>query len=295
VRVGITGSSGFLGTAIADDLARHGHDVVRFVRSHASAPDQRRWDGTHLAPDQLHDLEAVVHLSGAGLGEKRWSPSYKKEIRDSRVLSTAAVARAVAHSHNEVRVLVSASAAGYYGDTGEELVGEWSPPGSGFLAEVCRDWEAATAPAESHARVVHLRTGVVLGKGGGALGRQVPLFKAGLGAPLGSGRQWLSWISLTDHAAAVRHVLTTDDVTGPVNLVAPEPVTNRDFTKALGPVLHRPTWPVGVPRQVLHLVLGEFADDVLASFRIAPTVLERTHFAYSHPDLPSALQAAVAG
>ncbi len=293
MRVGITGSSGFLGKATAHDLAWHGHDVVRFVRRPVTAPDERSWDGTHLAPEQLHDLEAVVHLSGAGVGDKRWTPAYKKEIRDSRVLSTAAVARAVAHSHNEVRVLITASGSGYYGDTGEALVDETSPPGTGFLADVCQEWEAATAPAEAHARVVHLRSGIVLGKGGGALGRQVPLFKAGLGAPLASGRQWMSWISLSDHAGAVRHLLTTDDVSGPVNLVAPNAVTNHDFTKVLGRALHRPTWPIGVPRQVLHLVLGEFADDVLTGARVAPTVLTRTHFSWTHPDLPSALRAAV--
>lgn len=294
MRVGVTGASGFLGQAIVRDLTVHGHEVVRFVRGTVAGPDERGWDGTHLAPDLLHDLDAMVHLSGAGVGDKRWSPAYKKVIRDSRVVSTQAVARAVAHAHAQVKVLLSASASGYYGDTGDRLVDETSSAGSGFLADVCRQWEAATAPADDLARVVHLRTGVVLGRSG-ALGKQVPIFRAGLGAPLGSGRQWLSWISAQDHAAAVRHLLTAEGVSGPVNLVSPNPVTNRDFTKVLGRELHRPTWPVGVPAPVLRLVLGEFSQEVLASQRLAPTVLGASHFAFAHPDLPSALRASLAG
>lgn len=293
MRVGITGASGFLGRALARDLATHGHEVVRFVRGAVATPDERGWDGAHLPPDLLQDLEAVVHLSGAGVGDRRWSPSYKKEIHDSRVVSTQAVARAVAHAHTSVKVLLAASASGYYGDTGDRLVDETSSSGGGFLAEVCRDWEAATRPAEDAVRVAHLRTGIVLGKGG-ALAKQVPIFKAGLGAPLGGGRQWLSWIAVADHVAAVRHLLTAD-VAGPVNLVGPNPVTNRDFTKVLGREVHRPTWPVGVPAPVLRVVLGEFADDVLMSQRIAPTVLAASGFTFAHPDLPSALRAALAG
>jgi uncharacterized protein (TIGR01777 family) len=281
-----------LGRALARDLTAHGHEVVRFVRGHVGGQDERPWDGTHLAPSLLEDIEALVHLSGAGVGDKRWTPSYKKEIRDSRVVSTQAVARAVAHAHTSVKVLLAASASGYYGDTGDRLVDETSPAGTGFLADVCREWEAATAPAEGHVRVAHLRTGIVLGHGG-ALGKQVPIFKAGLGAPLGSGRQWSSWISVDDHTAAVRHLLAAEDVSGPVNLVAPEPVTNRDFTKALGQAVHRPTWPVGVPRAALRVVLGEFADDVLMSQRLAPAVLQASGFTWAHPDLPSALAAAL--
>jgi hypothetical protein len=293
VRVGITGASGFLGRAVALDLTAHGHEVVRFVRQAPVQPQERPWDGAHLSPEHLHDLDAVVHLAGAGIGDHRWSPEYKAQIRDSRVAGTEAVARAVAHTHSQVTVLLSGSATGYYGDTGDRLVDETSSWGSGFLAEVCREWEAATAHAEDAARVVHLRTGIVLGKGG-ALARQVPLFKAGLGAPLGRGHQWMSWISLADHAAAVRHLLTADDVTGPVNLVSPNPVTNRDFTKVLGRTVHRPTLPVGVPAPLLRLALGEFAGDVLAGQRIAPTVLAASGFSFAHPDLPSALRAALA-
>jgi uncharacterized protein (TIGR01777 family) len=293
VRVGVTGASGFLGSAVVRDLRAHDHEVVRFVRRPTELPDERHWDGAHLAPDLLHDLDAVVHLAGAGIGDHRWSPAYKKQIRESRTAGTEAVARAVAHTHSQVTVLLSGSATGYYGDTGDRLVDETSSWGNGFLADVCREWEAATAPAEEAARVVHLRTGIVLGQGG-ALARQVPLFKAGLGAPLGRGRQWMSWISLADHAAAVRHLLTADDVTGPVNLVSPNPVTNRDFTKVLGRAVHRPTLPVGVPAPLLRLALGEFAGDVLTGQRIAPTVLAASGFPYTHPDLPSALRAALA-
>lgn len=291
MKIGITGASGLIGTALVPALRAAGHDVVRFVRHPAEAVDERRWDGSHLEPDALADLGAVVHLAGAGVGDKRWTASYKKEVLESRVAGTTAVARAVAAAGTPV--LLSASAVGWYGDTGDRLTDESGPPGQGFLAEVCAQWEAATGPADRTARVAHLRTGIVLSARGGALAKQLPVFKAGLGAPLGSGRQWLSWIALQDEVAAIVHLLTAD-VAGPVNLVAPAPVTNREFTKALGKALHRPTAPVAVPGVALRALLGQFAEEgVLIGQRLAPRVLQDSGFAFAHPDLGPALAAAL--
>lgn len=289
MQVGVTGASGFLGSALTDSLLADGHTVRRIVRHPVTGPEDRQWDGRHLAPDALDGLDAVVHLAGAGVADKRWSPAYKKEIRDSRVLGTNAVARAVAHA--AVPVLLCGSAIGFYGERGDLLLDETSSAGTGFLPEVCLEWEAASEPAHRHTRVALLRTGIVLGRGG-VLARQRLLFKAGLGAPLGNGRQWFSWISLSDQVAATRYLLTAD-VEGPVNLVAPNPVTNRDFTRVLGREVHRPTLPLGVPAAVLRVVLGEVAGDVLASARVIPGVLEREGFAFAHPGLPDALEAAL--
>ena len=285
MRVGITGASGLIGTALRRDLEQHGHQVVGFVRRQATAGD-RRWDGQHLAATDLDGLDAVVHLAGAGVGDKRWSPAYRRVVLDSRVLGTRAVAAATAEAGTPV--LLSASAIGFYGDTGDRLTDETGPRGAGFLAEVCEAWEASTAA--STARVAHLRTGVVLSTEGGALRKQLPVFRAGAGAPLGSGKQWLSWISIRDEVAAIRHLLTAP-VSGPVNLVAPAPVTNAAFTKALGAALHRPTLPVGVPGFVLRAALGGFADEaLLVGQRLAPSVLQGSGFAFQDSELGSALE-----
>ena len=215
----------------------------------------------------------------------------------SRVDGTTTVARAVAESlaaGQGPRVLLSSSAIGWYGDTGDRLTDETGPTGEGFLAEVCRQWEASTAAAEqAGARVAHLRTGIVLSGQGGLVGKKLLLFKAGLGAPLGSGRQWTSWISLQDEVAAIRHLLEAD-VEGPVNLVGPAPVTNREFTKALGRAVHRPTLPVPVPGVALRLAVGSFADEgILIGQRLAPAVLQRSGFAFAHNDLDAALRASL--
>jgi uncharacterized protein len=294
VKIALTGASGFLGTPLVQRLREGGHDVVRFVRGPASAADERSWDPSRRALDPAHlaDVDAVVHLAGAGVADKRWSTARKAVVLGSRVDGTTAVAQAVAAS-DRTRVLLSASAVGWYGDTGDRLTDETGPSGQGFLADVCRQWEAATAPAEAAgARVAHLRTGIVLGRGGGALAPQVKVFKAGLGAPLGTGRQWVPWISLHDEIEAVVHCLHTE-VSGPVNLVGPEPVTNRQFTKALGRAVHRPTLPVPVPGFVLTALLGEFArEGVLVGQRLQPAVLQGTGFRFTHPDVDSALAAA---
>jgi uncharacterized protein (TIGR01777 family) len=295
MRIGITGASGLIGSALVPDLRAQGHEVVRFVRGAAAGTDERHWEpgARRLEPAHLADLDAVVHLAGAGVGDKRWTSARKKVVLDSRVDGTTAVAEAMAAAQGP-RVLLSASGINAYGDTGDRPTDETAPPGTGFLADVCRQWEAATAPAEAAGiRVAHLRTGVVLSGAGGALAKQVPIWKAGLGAPLGSGRQWMSWISLHDQVAAIGYCLSTD-VRGPVNLVSPSPVTNREFTKELGRVLHRPTLPVPVPGLALKAILGQLAEEaVLVDLRIVPGVLQRTGFDFAHPELASALRASL--
>ncbi len=296
MKIAVTGASGLIGTPLVEALTQDGHDVVRLVRGPASPAEGRRsWDPARglLDPATIEDRDAVVHLAGAGVADHRWTAAYKETILRSRVLGTTAVAQAMAAAQGP-RVLLSASAVGWYGDTGERLTDETGPPGKGFLAEVCRQWEAATAAAEQAGiRVVHLRTGIVLSGQGGALKKQALAAKAFAGAPLGTGRQWLSWISLRDEVGAIRHLLTAD-VCGPVNLVAPSPVTNREFTVTLNRVVHRPTVPVPVPAFVLRAALGKFADEgVLVDQRLAPAVLGSSGFAFAHPDLESALRASL--
>ncbi|MCW2606562.1 MAG: hypothetical protein JWO60_1255 [Frankiales bacterium] len=294
MQIGITGASGLIGSALVPALTAAGHRAVPFVRGQSTAgADARRWDGRSLDPGQVADLDAVVHLAGAGVADKRWSEAWKREVLDSRVAGTTAVATALAQGRPDA-VLLSASAVGWYGDTGDRLTDETGPTGQGFLAEVCRQWEAATAPAQAAGvRVAHLRTGIVLSAAGGALKKQLPVFKAGAGAPLGSGRQWVPWISLHDEVAAIVHLLTAD-VRGPVNLVAPEPVTNRQFTKALGAAVHRPTLPVPVPGFVLKAALGPFAQEgVLTGQRLAPAVLEHSGFAFAHRTVDAGLAASL--
>jgi uncharacterized protein (TIGR01777 family) len=298
MKIGITGASGLIGTPLVRSLAGEGHEVVRFVRGAAAGADERGWDpGTRrLDPADVEDLDAVIHLAGAGVADKRWTGAYRKTVLDSRVDGTTAVAQALAavSDQGRPRALLSASAVGIYGDTGDRLTDESGPQGTGFLADVCRAWEQATAPAEqAGVRVAHLRTGIVLSGSGGALAKQLPVFKAGLGAPLGSGQQYLSWISMQDELAAIRHLLTAD-VAGAVNLVGPGAVTNRDFTRTLARVLHRPSLPVAVPGFVLRAGLGDFADEgVLIGQRLEPAVLRRSGFTFAHSDLTSALKASL--
>jgi uncharacterized protein (TIGR01777 family) len=287
--IAVTGSSGLIGSSLVNALRQDGHEVLRLVRR-PPRQGEAQWDGTRLSPQALHGVDGVVHLAGAGVGDKRWSADYKRQVLESRVLGTTAVAHAVAHAG--VPVLLSSSAIGWYGDTGDRVTDETGPHGEGFLADVCLAWERATEPAEATSRVVHLRTGIVLSAAGGALKKQLPVFKAGLGAPLGSGKQWVSWISRRDEVAAIRHLLAAD-LRGPVNLVAPNPVTNKAFTKELGSVLHRPTSPIGVPGLALRVALGEFAGEVLTGQRLVPKALQDSGFRFAHSDLRSALESSL--
>jgi len=290
MKVAITGASGLIGAALSGQLRLEGHGVVRFVRGTPSAPDERPWDPAHrrLDPARLDDVDAVVHLAGAGVADKRWTPAYKDVILRSRVDGTTAVAEAIAASGRPT-VLLSASAVGWYGDTGDRVTDETGPNGQGFLAEVCRAWEAATEPAQTHCRVAHLRTGYVLAKDALGLAKQLRVARLGLGAPLGSGRQWTSWITLGDEIRAITHLLGSD-VQGPVNLVAPHPVTNHDLTAAINRAVHRPTFPLPVPGFVLRTALGPFADEgVLIGQRLVPAVLQTSGFTFTHPDLDAAL------
>ncbi|GAB3126692.1 TIGR01777 family oxidoreductase [Streptomyces calidiresistens] len=301
-RVAVTGASGLIGSALVRSLQADGHEVVRLVRRAPSAPDEAHWDARARDPETttaaLEGCDAVVHLAGAGVGDHRWTESYKREIRESRVLGTTAVARAVAQlagTGTGPRVFLCGSAIGFYGDTGDRRVDESAPPGTGFLPEVCAAWEAAAEPAvTAGVRTVLLRTGLVVSRRGGAWGRLFPVFRAGLGGRLGDGRQYWSHISLADHVAAMRFLLreTSDALSGPVNLTAPEPVTNREATAAMGRVLGRPT-VFAVPGPALRLALGEFATDVLGSQRVVPRRLLDAGFRFSHPGIEDAVRAAL--
>lgn len=297
MRVVVTGSSGLIGSALCQALERRGDEVVRLVRAPARR-GEASWDPSSHTLDggALGGIEAAVHLSGAGIGDRRWTPARRGLLVSSRVDSTALLAATLAGLDPRPRVLVNASAVGVYGDGGDEELTESSPTGSGFLADLCRRWEAATAPAVAAGiRTVCLRSGIVLSRAGGALARQLPLFRLGLGGRLGSGRQWVSWISITDEVDAVLRVLDDETLAGAVNAVAPQPVTNAAFTAALGRAVHRPA-VLAVPAPVLRLALGrELVDEVLlAGQRATPAALERSGFAFSHPDVDTALAAVLA-
>ncbi|MFD4294500.1 TIGR01777 family oxidoreductase [Rhodococcus sp. NPDC058532] len=296
MRVTIAGSSGLIGTALAAALRADGHQVDRLVRRPVAGRDEFRWDPERGRVDSraLDGADAVVNLCGAGIGDRRWSGAYKQVLRDSRIVPTDVLAHAVAD--RSVPVLVNASAVGFYGDTGDLVVTEDSPAGSGFLAGLCRDWErAAASAAAAGTRTVLLRSGTVIAPSGGLIGRLRPLFRAGLGGRLGNGRQFLSWISLDDEVRAIRAALTTPELSGPVNATAPNPVTNRDFTGAFGHAVHRPT-PWVVPGVVLRAAVGEFADEaVLHGQRAVPRALEATGFTFLHNTIADALRTAERG
>ena len=294
MRIAVTGSTGLIGTALVRSLRADGHEVVRLVRRPSKAGDEVEWDPARQYVDVrgLNACEAVVHLAGAGIGDHRWTDAYKKEIRDSRVLGTAAIADACAVLDGPPRVLVSGSAIGVYGDTGDRVVDENAPPGDGFLPSLCMEWEEATAAAvEAGVRTVLARTGLVVSRAGGAWARLFPLFRAGLGGRLGDGRQYWSFIALHDHVAALRHAIDTETLEGPLNLTAPEPVTNREVTTAMGHVLRRPTlFPV--PATALRVALGEMSGDVLGSQRVVPTKLRESGFTFAFPTIAEAVRAA---
>jgi uncharacterized protein (TIGR01777 family) len=296
MRVAVTGSGGLIGTPLVTRLHSAGHDVVRLVRRRPRARDEVFWDPARDEIDLrgLGGVDAAVHLAGAGVGDHRWTEEYKRAIHDSRVDGTRTLVRALLAQQNPPQALVSGSAVGFYGSRGNEELAEESPGGQGFLADVVRDWEAATEPAsQAGIRVVLARTGLVLSPQGGALGRMLPLLKLGLAGPLGNGRQWWPWITLDDEIAALEFLLA-GDLSGPVNLAAPNPARNRDLTAALGRALRRPTL-IPVPAPALRLVLGEFADDVLASQRVRPRRLLEAGFRFRHPTVDDAAAWVAAG
>lgn len=294
MRVAMSGASGLIGSALCRALVGRGDEVVRLVRRRA-ASGEAGWDPAagRLDVAGLSGVEAVVHLAGAGIADRRWSGQRRLELVSSRVDSTALLARSLIGLDPPPRLLMSASAIGIYGDRGDEVLDESSAPGAGFLADLCRRWEQAAAPAAAAGiRTITLRSGIVLSASGGALGRQLPLFRVGLGGPLGSGRQWTSWISMEDEVGAVLHLLDHDGPSGPVNAVAPQPVTNRDFSAALGRALHRPA-RLAVPAPALRLALGrQLVDEaLLSSQRVLPAALQSAGYRFAHPDIDTALVA----
>jgi len=289
VRVLVSGSSGFIGNALLGALESAGHAPLRLVRGVATETDEIGWDisAGRLDPEDLRGVEAVVHLAGAGIGDHRWTDEYKREILESRTNGTGLLVRALAAMDEPPAVLVSGSAVGYYGDRGDEVLTEDSKRGTGFLADVTKAWEAAAAPAAAAGiRTVLLRTGLVLAPQGGTLGQLLPLFRWGLGGPLGTGRQWWSWIALDDEVGAILHCLDTSSLRGPVNATAPHPVTNAEFTKTLGRALRRPAF-LRTPSPALSAALGaERARElVLSSQRALPRALEGSGFAFRYPTL----------
>ncbi len=293
--IAVTGASGLIGRALTAALVADGHRVVPLVRrSPRPGEDAITWDPTAGTIDaaSLEGIGAVVHLAGEGIAERRWTPEQKIRILNSRVDGTTLLSTTLAGLNRKPSVFLSGSAIGFYGDRGDEELTEQSSPGDIFLSEVCEAWERATAPAEAAGiRVVHLRTGIVLDPSGGALAKTLPLFKMGLGGRLGSGRQWWSWISIADEVGAIRFLLD-HDLHGPVNLTAPHPVTNAEFTKVLGKVLGRPT-VLPVPAFGPKLLLGaELAQQLLfTSARVLPSALADAGYAFATPDLEGALRA----
>jgi uncharacterized protein len=298
VRIAITASTGLIGGALTQNLVADGIEVVRLVRRPSSRPGEIQWDPAApsgaLSPGALDGFDAVVHLSGAPVAGGRWTPARKQELRASRIDSTTALIGAMLAAAEPPLVLIAASAIGWYGDTGGLPVNETAPAGSGFLATLVRDWEAATSPAtEAGIRVVNLRSGIVLSSRGGMLPRLELPFRLGLGAKIGTGGQYLSWITLTDHMRAVRFLLGQPDLSGPVNLTAPEPVTNAELTRSLAAALHRPAI-LRVPAGALRLALGEVSTELLGSCRAVPARLQEAGFSFQHPSIGPALKAAIA-
>jgi uncharacterized protein len=298
MRVAVTGASGLIGSALVPALRQRGHEVVPLVRRPASGPDEVTWDPAAGTIDAaaLAGIDAAVHLAGEGIGDHRWSSEHKQRVLDSRVKGTTLLATTMAELDPKPAVLVSGSAVGFYGDRGDEVLTEESSAGTGFLADVVRQWEGSTAPAEAAGiRVVHLRTGIVLDGRGGALKRAVPIFKAGIGGNLGTGRQWWSWISIDDEVGLIVHGLENDAVRGPLNATAPAPVTNAEFSKALGRAVRRPVF-MPVPNAALRVLYGKemAAEMMLAGQRALPERAKGTGYTFRHPTIEQALEAALA-
>jgi len=293
VKVLVTGSTGLIGTALVRALQARGDDVTRLVRR-APATGEARWDPEdgQIEAQALEGHDAVVHLAGAGIGDHRWSGEHKRAVLDSRVKGTTLLAKTLAALTDRPKVMASGSAIGYYGLRGDEVLTEDAAPGTGFLTEVCQQWEASTAPAEAAGvRVAHLRTGLVLSPEGGALKQMLLPFKLGLGGRIGTGRQWWSWISIDDEANAILHVIDGRTEKGPVNLTAPNPVTNEEFTRTLNGVLRRPTL-LPTPTFALKAMFGSEAvsEMFLGGQRVVPARLQADGYGFRHPELEGALR-----
>ncbi|HET7802208.1 MAG TPA: TIGR01777 family oxidoreductase [Humibacillus xanthopallidus] len=293
-RVAVTGSSGLIGGALRRHLSDRGDTVLRIVRRDPQGPDEIRWDPARgeLDAAALEGVDAVVNLAGVGIGDKRWNPEHKREVERSRTDATGTVAQALVQvaeqSGRQIR-LVNASAVGFYGDRGDEVLTEESAPGRDFLAGVVTRWEEATQPAiDAGLSVAWARTGLVMSPDGGAFSPLLLLGKLGLGGPMGTGREWWPWITIVDEVAALTYLVDHDEIVGPVNLVAPMPVRQKDIARELGRALHRPAF-VPAPRFALRIVVGEFADSIIASQRLEPHVLTSAGFAFEHADLTSAV------
>ena len=289
-RIAITGASGLIGTALVGHLKSEGHTVQRFVRRPVVAPDEIQWDPKtgYVDIEALRGVDAVIHLAGVGVGDKRWSKKYKAEILNSRLLGTTAIAKAV--TEVKPQVFISASAIGWYGESGNRAVVESDRVGDDFLAAVCREWEAAADLAQG-VRTVKIRTGLVLDPTGGALGKMLPLFRLGLGGKLGNGKQWWSWITLHDVIRAISFLLEKK-IVGPVNLTSPNPVTNQEFTSALARAMHRPAlFPA--PAIGLKIALGGFSSEILGSKKVMPQELTNAGFTWDYPHITNALTALI--
>ncbi len=292
MKVLISGATGLIGSALIPELESRGHQTTRLTRSPRSSGDVG-WnpDVGEIDASRLVSHDAVVHLAGESIAEGRWTPEKKRRILESRVRGTRLLAETIASLPEPPKVMISASGVNYYGDRGNELLREDSGPGNNFLAEVCKAWEAAADPArEAGIRVVHLRNGIVLSTEGGALARTLPIFKLGGGGRIGSGRQYWSWVALDDVVGAMIHAIESDPVEGPVNVGSPNPLTNAEYTEALGKVLNRPTvFPL--PAQAARLMLGEVADELLlASVRVEPAKLKETGYGFRYPEFEGALR-----
>lgn len=291
-RIAITGASGLIGSALVGFLKSEGHTVQRLVRRAPVSPEEIQWDPKtgYVDIEALRGVDAIIHLAGAGVGDKRWTRKYKAEILNSRLLGTTAIAKAAAEV--KPQVFISASAIGWYGESGNRAVVESDRSGDDFLAAVCREWEGAADLAGAEVRTVKIRTGLVLDPTGGALGKMLPLFRFGLGGKLGSGKQWWSWITLHDLIRAINFLLHNNSISGPVNLTSPNQVTNQEFTAALARALHRPAlFPA--PAIALKLALGGFSSEILGSKKVVPQALTDAGFEWEYPHITTALSALV--
>lgn len=289
----ITGSTGLIGSELAALLKKNNHRIICLVRKAPAGSDEVRWDPASGIPDKtaIEGLDAVVHLAGENIAAGRWTPEQKQRIRESRIQGTQLLAQSLSHLFDPPKVLISVSAVGYYGDRGETKLNENSAPGSGFLPDLCREWEAATAPASKrNIRVVNPRLGMVLSATGGSLAKMLPPFRLGIGGRIGSGKQYMSWIAIADLVRIIEYAIQDQSLRGPLNAVAPYPVTNLEFSKILGKVLSRPSF-MALPAFAARLFWGQLADEVLlASARVSPERLLQSNYRFLYPTLEAALR-----